>query len=169
MLNSRVMTIAGGLTLAVLMATGCGRTPAPAPNTTANGDGEAHVHPTEGPHGGELIELGNEEYHAELLHDEQAGTVTIYILDSHAEKVVPIEATELMINMTRDGQAEQFPLAASAEQTDPEGMSSRFVSNDAQLGAGLDHEGAGPQLVVTIAGKQFRGHIEHVHADGEAH
>ena len=31
-----------------------------------------HAHPSEGPHGGSLIELGNEEYHAELVHDEQA-------------------------------------------------------------------------------------------------
>lgn len=27
-----------------------------------------HSHPTHGPHGGDLIELGNEEYHAELVH-----------------------------------------------------------------------------------------------------
>ncbi|MDA1165948.1 MAG: hypothetical protein O3B13_22860 [Planctomycetota bacterium] len=30
----------------------------------------AHAHPSEGPHGGDLIELGNEEYHAELVHPE---------------------------------------------------------------------------------------------------
>lgn len=28
----------------------------------------SHAHPTHGPHGGDLIELGNEEYHAELVH-----------------------------------------------------------------------------------------------------
>ena len=27
-----------------------------------------HAHPSHGPHGGDLIELGNEEYHAELVH-----------------------------------------------------------------------------------------------------
>ena len=31
-------------------------------------DHAGHAHPTEGPHGGDLIELGNEEYHAELIH-----------------------------------------------------------------------------------------------------
>ena len=30
----------------------------------------AHAHPSEGPHGGDLIELGNENYHAELVHPE---------------------------------------------------------------------------------------------------
>ena len=31
-------------------------------------DEDGHAHPTHGPHGGDLIELGNEEYHAELVH-----------------------------------------------------------------------------------------------------
>lgn len=38
------------------------------PSTTD--DHAGHAHPTEGPHGGDLIELGNEEYHAELVHPE---------------------------------------------------------------------------------------------------
>lgn len=32
-----------------------------------------HAHPTHGPHGGDLIELGNEEYHAELVHPHGHG------------------------------------------------------------------------------------------------
>ncbi len=45
---------------------------------------DVHSHPTEGPHHGTLIELGKEEYHAELVHDDKM--VTIYILDSAAKK-----------------------------------------------------------------------------------
>jgi hypothetical protein len=38
-------------------------------NEQADQDPHAgHAHPTHGPHGGDLIELGNEEYHAELVH-----------------------------------------------------------------------------------------------------
>mgnify|MGYP006188166609 CR=1 FL=1 len=38
-------------------------------NEQANEDPHAgHAHPSHGPHGGDLIELGNEEYHAELVH-----------------------------------------------------------------------------------------------------
>lgn len=38
-------------------------------NEQPNQDPHAgHAHPTHGPHGGDLIELGNEEYHAELVH-----------------------------------------------------------------------------------------------------
>jgi len=46
---------------------------------------DAHAHASGGPHGGSMLELG--EYHAELVHDDAAGTVTVYILDGAAAKV----------------------------------------------------------------------------------
>lgn len=128
-----------------------------------------HDHPSEGPHHGSLIELGNEEYHAELVHDEKAGTVTIYILDSKAEKAVPIEAAELMINLKHDGQPEQFPLKAEPQEGDPADKSSRFVSKDAELGEDLDHKGADPQLSVNIDGKSYIGKIAHDHDHAHKH
>src|SRR5688572_17504984 len=64
---------------------------------------EEHSHAAAGPHGGDLIGLGNEEYHAELVHDEAAGSVTLYVLDSAAKASVPIDATEVTINLTHDG------------------------------------------------------------------
>ena len=127
-----------------------------------------HAHPTEGPHHGDLIELGNEEYHAELLHDEQS--VTIYILNGAADAQVPIDSTEITINTTHDGQPEQFKLAASPDQNDPAGMSSRFISNETELAAHVDEEGAEHRLVLTINGKSYRGEIAHDHDhDHEGH
>lgn len=120
-------------------------------------------HPHEGPHGGSLIEFGDEKYHGELVHDEKAGTVTVYILDGTAKKSVPIDAAEVTINLKHDGNAEQFKLAAKADAGDPEGKSSRFVSDEKELAEDLDHEGAEPQLVVEIEGNQYRGKIEHDH------
>lgn len=131
------------------------------PNTVDSHAG--HAHPSEGPHHGGLIELGNEEYHAELLHDEATGTVTIYILDSTAKKQVPIEATEIMINAKHDGQPEQFKLTATPDASDPEGKSSKFISSDKELAMHLDEEGASPALVITINGKSYRGQIKHDH------
>ncbi len=127
-----------------------------------------HDHPSEGPHGGSLIELGNEEYHAELVHDEQAKTVTIYILDSAAKMSVPIDATDVAINLKHEGRGEQFKLAASADQNDAQGKSSRFLSSEAELAEDLDREGAEAELVVTINGKPYRGALEHEH-DHEGH
>ncbi|MCO6042729.1 hypothetical protein NG895_02305 [Aeoliella sp. ICT_H6.2] len=130
---------------------------------------DAHNHPTEGPHHGSLIELGNEEYHAELVHDEQSGSVTIYVLDSAAKASVPIDAKELTINLSHDGQAEQFTLTADPDSGDPQGMASRFVSSDAELAEELDHDHAEAQLVLNIDGKQYRGAVHHDHEGHDDH
>ena len=133
----------------------------PPPTVDAHAE---HAHPTEGPHHGDLIELGNEEYHAELLHDELS--VTIYILNGSADAQVPIDATEITINTKHDGQPEQFKLGASPDQNDPAGMSSRFVSNNKDLASHIDEEGAEHRLVLTINGKSYRGEIAHDHDHG---
>lgn len=120
-----------------------------------------HAHADHGPNGGELIELGNEEYHAELLHDDKS--VTIQILGSDAKKSVPIDATEVTINLTHDGKPEQFKLTAEPAQGDPQGQSSKFVSKDAELAKHIADEKAQVKLVVTIASKTYRGDIVHDH------
>jgi hypothetical protein len=136
------------------------------PSTVETGHG--HAHPTEGPHGGSLIELGSEEYHAELVHDDAAETVTIYLLDSAAKELVPIEATELKVNLSHEGQAEQFALVASPQESDTAGKASRFVSTNSEVCEELCHEHAEGQLVVAINGKQYRGDIHHDH-EGHEH
>ncbi len=149
----------------VLMVVGCGPASPPKAGPGGNTSHAEHPHPTEGPHGGHLIELGDEQYHVELMHDEKAGEVTFYVLDSSAQKVVPIDAAELVVNLKHGGKAEQFKIAAKPEAGEAKGMSSRFFSADKELAGDLDAEGADAQLVVTIAGKQFRGAIEHEHDD----
>lgn len=154
------------------------------PNTVD--DHAGHAHPSEGPHHGDLIELGNEEYHAELLHPEDhdddahpAGDedghehtgITIYVLDSSATKMVPIGAADVTINLTHDGKPEQFRLAAMPTETDPAGKSSRFASDSHDL---LEHfheaEHVEGTLVLSINGKSYRGKISHEHDhDGHPH
>lgn len=158
-----------------------------------------HSHPTHGPHGGDLIELGNEEYHAELVHPhghdddahhdaeaddhkdgheddgdhepshEHAG-ITIYILDGAAKNAVAIEASEITLNLTHGGKPEQFKLAAKPQADDAEGKSSRFASAEKGL---LEHfhesEHVEGALVLSIGGKSFRGKLTHSHDDGHSH
>ena len=57
----------------LLVLSGCTGKPA------AEHGGEEHHHHVHGPHEGELIEIGNEEYHAELLMEDN-NKVTIYVL-----------------------------------------------------------------------------------------
>ena len=121
-----------------------------------------HAHPSEGPHKGDLIELGNEEYHAELVVPTEASAqVTIYVLDSSAAKSVPIEAQEVTVNVADGGSPAQFKLAASPDTDDPQGKSSRFISTDAKLLEFFAEEAVHGTLVLKIKGKQYRGDIDH--------
>lgn len=171
-LNSLPFALTLGLALAGL--SGCSDSAAPPKNaagskggptsaSSGGADQHEHAHPDSGPHGGHLIELGNEEYHAELVHDEDAGTVTIFLLDGSAENPVAIEASEVVVNLKHGGKGEQFKLAAQPQDRDPKGKSSRFVSNDKELGEDLDAEGADARLVVEIKGKSYTGEVSHEH------
>lgn len=128
---------------------------------------EIHQHPIEGPHHGTLIELGKEEFHAELVHDDKS--VTIYVLDSAAKNSVPVDASEVVINVLHDGKPKQFKLAAVPEESDLSGKSSRFLANDPELASQIDDDSAAPKLSITINGKAYRGIITHGHNHDHAH
>jgi hypothetical protein len=155
-LRSRfVFTVAAG----ALFAAGCGSDP---PKPAGEKQSE-HEHASAGPHGGALIELGDETYHVELVHDDRAGEITFYVLDGSAKKAVPIDAADVSVNLKLAGQPKQFKVAAKADAGDSAGKSSRFFSADKELAEGLDAAGADAQLVLTIDGKQFRGAIAREH------
>jgi hypothetical protein len=67
-----------------------------------HGDEAGDEHPTEGPHGGHLIELGNEEYHAELLHDEKTHTVTIHLFAGAAKEPAAVPLEEITLQLFQD-------------------------------------------------------------------
>jgi len=167
-LHKHVTTV---LSLGLLLLTGCGQGEKSGGPVTSSPPAtvDVHNHPSEGPHHGGLVELGNEEYHIEIVHDDDAGTVTAYVLDSSAKVAVPINASEIMVNLSHDGQAEQFALAASPQSGDPPGKSSKFVSNDTELAEDLDNDAVSAQLVVTINGKPYRGAIQHDHDSHAEH
>lgn len=147
---------------------GCAQ-PASESKTAGGGSSaEVHEHPSKGPHGGVLVELGNEQYHAELVHDKEAGSVIVYVLDSAAKAAVPIDASEVTINLSHDGEAEQFTLTASPESGEDAGKSSKFTSTEAELATELDHDHVEAQVVVSVDGKQYRGKVSHAH-EGDDH
>lgn len=154
-------------------AVGCTGQPAGAPSAdnsstpAAMADAHAHDHPSEGPHKGSLVELGNHEYHIEVTHD--AASVTLYVLDDHAEKVVPIDASELTINLMQAGTPKQFKLPANPDPADPAGKSSRYTLADADLAAHLDDHDAAPSVSLTIDGTPYTGEIAHDHDHDHDH
>ena len=69
---------------------------------------DEHAHEEEGPHGGHIIELGTEDHHAELTHDEATHKVGIYLLGGDAKTAAPIEAESVTINVAEDGKPSQY-------------------------------------------------------------
>lgn len=132
----------------------------------ADPSGHGHAHPTAGPHGGHLIELGSEEYHGELLHSEKTHAVTIYILDGSAKKEVPVAQDAVTLNVVVNSKPTQFVMKA-VDATDA--MASQFVVEDVDLvHAFEDDKITKGKLNVTIGDKPYVGAIEHhAHGDGD--
>lgn len=146
-----------------LLLPGC-QPPSTSPNgssTQVDTHDHDHDHPHHGPNGGDLIELGNEEYHAEFLHDD-TGLLTIILLDSSAKTPVTIAAGEIVLNV-KAAESAQYNLTANPAEGEQAGQSSRFQRTDAELAKLLDQAGTEATLVVTIAGKQYRGKLNHQH------
>lgn len=147
--------------------TGCGTSAKPTvtgePPPLAHSD---DAHPEEGPHHGHLIELGEDEYHAELAHDDKTKTVTVYLLDKEAKAAVAIPDKEIVLNLMVDGKPLQAKLAANPQEGDPEGEASRFTITDETVLEAHDAPKTTGRLRVTIAGKEYNGVVEHkAHAD----
>ncbi|MFQ5731637.1 MAG: hypothetical protein ACE5KM_06765 [Planctomycetaceae bacterium] len=159
------------LSIALSMAlpfalTGCGETDGKTNGKTDNKTGGHDEHPSKGPHGGHTVDLGDHEYHAEVVHDEENDTVTVYIL-STANKPVPIDAKEVVINLKHDGMREQFKLPAVRDEGDPENKSSRFQLKNKELHHDLEANGAEPKLSVKIKGRSYTAEIKHDHEEGK--
>ena len=160
--------------LAMLSVWGCQESPSSAqrgesPAKSGHGHEHPHDHPTEGPHQGRLIELGAEEYHAELVHDAATGVISIHLLGSDAKTPAPIAEPALSLNLLVEGRPLQARLDAAPQADDPPGTSSRFSLVDEAVFQALESSGAKGRLNVTIAGKPYSGEIAHRSPPGHRH
>ena len=122
-----------------------------------------HDHAHLGPNGGDIVEIGEEEYHAEWTHDHDSGLVTVFILDKDMKKEVPIEAAEIEIaTKVADGE-KTYKLAATNASEGDNPTASRFALEDKTLMTILDAagtEGTAATLNLTIAGKPYAAKFE---------
>jgi hypothetical protein len=124
-----------------------------------------HEHGDHGPHGGHLVELGEEEYHAEVVLDVKTKAVTVYLLSSDPHQAAPVDAKEVVLDLTIDGKTGPHVAKASPQKDDPAGTSSRFIlADDPDIKAKIDdeHELEG-HVKVVIKGKSYSGEITHEH------
>ncbi len=125
-----------------------------------------HEHGAKGPHGGGIVELGDEEYHAEVLVDHDSESVIVYVLGKDAKTAEAVAAADLSVGL--EGK-EPLTLKAASQSGDGEGKASKFVLVDHDLvhtlmDAGFLHG----DLRITIGDKPYIGHIDY-HLDGSSH
>jgi len=118
-----------------------------------------HDH-SSGPHDGHIMELG-ESYHIEWTHDDETGTLTVYVLDSSMKKVVKADSVKIQ---TKVKKSKTYELEV-VEQEDE----SFFELKDGSLLAILETvgEGVSASIEVDVDGKtlsqEFEEHDEHSH------
>ena len=121
-----------------------------APSTTAV------PHPVAGPHGGPLLELGDEEYHLEVVLDEKQKLITLYVLDASARTTVPIEAPEILVNLLHSGKPVQYRLQAVAESGETaQGASAIFRLKSGSLVHALEHNDHGARISARIRDRSY--------------
>jgi hypothetical protein len=158
------------LSFVLLVALGCGSQPAPDPAPGANSHTDAHDHSQcahnheeLGPNGGHVLMLGEEQYHAEWVHDDEAGKVTVILLDAEAKEEVNTTAEAVTIDVkVLDAEPRQYSLAATNRNEEDPPRASRFeLTEPALITAMKIGEGVEAVLNVEIDGQPFSASIEH--------
>jgi hypothetical protein len=140
---------------------------APPPLVDSAGEHAGHLHPTEGLHGGHLYEVGNEQYYAEMLHDESTHKVTVHLLDSAAKQPVTTTEAEISLQLFREGQFVTYTLqAVGAGETG----ASQFEVVSEELCELMDHDKkVRGRMHVAIGGESFTVTIEHDPHEHDGH
>jgi len=131
-------------------------------HTHSHGGGHSH----DGLHGGEAVPLSTGEageehaYHAELTHDDDTETVSIYILDVKRDVPIAVDTVKLMLNVGKE-----TPTFLFTAKDPRDGKSSRFDCTEKKLFELIEgeHEEANGQIVVEIDGKMYSGKIKELH------
>jgi hypothetical protein len=145
-----------------------------------------HHHAEQGPHGGTLVAIGQDDAHLELVLNAETGTLTAYVLDGQAEKAVPIKQKNLQLAITlehdHDGEHEQnsdgqdehkddlpetlVTLMLSAASPGEDGTASEFSGQADELKGAREFEAA--LTSITIGKTPFTG-VTFKYPEGNEH
>jgi len=132
-------------------------------------DHSGHGHGAHGPNGGEIVEVGNEEFHAEVVVDEDTHRIDVFVLGSDAKTAKPIDATEISVSFKHGDEVEDFKLAAAALDGEAEGQSSKFTLTSEELFEELHEHSEGATLSFSAGGESLSGAVTHSHDHGDEH
>jgi hypothetical protein len=125
--------------------------------------GAVHQHASHGPHHGELLEVGKEEYHVELLVDETKKQVILYLMDKEIKSYVEIDEPFLAVNIRNGGKPLQIKLKPIPQTTDKKGLSSCFGAISRDLVDALHTPKSEPKLALRIQNKSYSVKMVHDH------
>ena len=146
--------------------TGCSKAKTKAPPSDEAAVAAHHHHhgSARGLHGGHIIGLDVENYHAELTTDEKANRVGVYVLGEDVATAAPIDAQPITIKVTVDDKLTEYKLPAVAQPGEPAGKSSYFelVSEPllAVIAGKSQSQYPDVELNATIDGKPHPGDID---------
>lgn len=120
--------------------------------------GTIRAHEHKAPHGGALIEFGEEFAHLELVLDKD-GNLTGYVLDGEAEKAVRVKQKEIEVKISAvEGKAQALTVSLKAKANvltgESEGDTSEFTAAAPALKGVKKFEAA--VGAITIKGKDFK-------------
>ncbi len=120
----------------------------------ATGCGQGGQHASEGehghtaPHGGQLVEVGEHAYNLEFLVDREAGKLTAFVLDGHAENFIRTDLAG--IALTVNGQPLMLAPVANA-------ATGETVGSTAQFEAGAEFLKAPDAMTIAVPAITLRG------------
>lgn len=135
------------------------------PNTD-QGHSHSHDHDAEGPHGGHVIEIGEETAHLEVTMSEDR-TITVYVLGGDAETPLPIAVADIIFELEGEGDEEtELELTPMPLEGEAEGTSSVFtIKAELVPEAIADIEKLHGHVHITIDGKEYEGELAHDHEE----
>lgn len=119
-------------------------------NAAAPGAAPTHKHEHHPPHGGAPVELGEEEYHVELVRDANAGKLQAFVLDGELENFVRIASPSVEVDAQVAGHPETLVLVAVANTATGEkvGDSSLFEAQADWLKTTPEFDGVLKEITV---------------------
>lgn len=104
------------------------------------------------PHGGLLVDVGDDFAHVELVFDTAQGTLSAYILDGEAEEVVPLKQPTILVRLSRPARTLKLKAVVSPLNGEKPGATSSYALTDLSL-KGLS------QIQGTLVSVNFNGQI----------
>jgi hypothetical protein len=127
---------------------------ASAPSTSTEDAKKEVEHEHSAPHGGALIELGEEFAHVEIVLDASTGRLTAYALDGEAEKSIRIKQSEIEIAVENPAATIKLSGVANALTGETADDTSEFSGQSEKLKGATDFDGV--IKTISIKGKEFK-------------